>query len=199
MKRNEIAIFEDFKLKPEKNLASGSNNTSVDKKELKKIILYRDNHQTNFFWRKENDGSFSPVDKFGSFDFIKANQPNPKNLTKFDTKLLASFNQYGWPIEWWAEDKYGQLIKVYSKKQKNLIEKEKDSLDFKVNAWIRDEAIKMVGLEIRKLKKKAYEYSKEELENLILDKERDLIKKTGWKVLKTVALSSLGLGFLPFI
>ena len=49
------------------------------------------------------------------------------------------------------------------------------------------------------MKKKAYEYSEDELEKMIIEQENIIIKKKGWKVVRMVALSSLGLGFLPFI
>ena len=153
MKRNEIAIFEEFRLTPEKTLVN-SGKININKKNLKKIILFKDNRQNEFFWKKEKNGSFCPVDRFGCPNFIKANQPNPKELTKFDTKFLAYFNKYDWPVEWWIEDSERELIKIYSQKEKKLIKEEKNSLSFKINAWVRDEAIKLVGLEIRKLKKR---------------------------------------------
>ena len=49
------------------------------------------------------------------------------------------------------------------------------------------------------MKKKAYEYSEDELEKMIIEQENIIIKKKGWKAVRMVALSSLGLGFLPFI
>ena len=82
--------------------------------------------------------------------------------------------------------------------QLNLKEGEK-GIEFKINSWLRDKAIDAVGLEIRTMKKKAYEYSKDELLGMIEGQEEKLVKKGGWKALKVAALSSLGLSWLPFI
>ena len=49
------------------------------------------------------------------------------------------------------------------------------------------------------MKKKAYEYSKDELMRMIKEEENKQIKKGGWKALRMAALSSLGLSWLPFI
>ena len=49
------------------------------------------------------------------------------------------------------------------------------------------------------MKKKAYEYSKKELEKMIDEAEKKIIKKKGWKALRIAALSTLGLSWLPFI
>ena len=82
--------------------------------------------------------------------------------------------------------------------QLNLKEEEK-GVEFKIKSWLRNEAIDVVGLEIRSMKKKAYEYSEDELEKMIIEQENIIIKKKGWKAVRMVALSSLGLGWLPFI
>ena len=49
------------------------------------------------------------------------------------------------------------------------------------------------------MKKKAYEYSKKELMNMVEKEEDKLIKKGSWKALRIAAYSSLGLSWLPFI
>ena len=63
----------------------------------------------------------------------------------------------------------------------------------------RNEAINAVGLEIRTMKKKAYEYSKKELMNMIEAEENKIIKKGGMKAVRIAALSAIGLPFLGFL
>jgi len=72
-------------------------------------------------------------------------------------------------------------------------------VEMKIKSWLRDKAIDAVGLEIRSMKKKAYEYSKDELMDMIKKEESKLIKKGGWKAVRMAALSTLGLSWLPFI
>ena len=49
------------------------------------------------------------------------------------------------------------------------------------------------------MKKKAYEYSKEELLEMIKVEENKLIKSGGLKALKVAFFSSIGLSWVPFI
>ena len=49
------------------------------------------------------------------------------------------------------------------------------------------------------MKKKAYEYSKDELMSMIEKEENKLIKKGGWKAVRLAAYSALGLPFLGFL
>ena len=79
------------------------------------------------------------------------------------------------------------------------LKKEEKGVEFKIKSWLRDKAIDSVGLEIRSMKKKAYEYSKKELINMVKKEENKLIRKGGWKAIKVAAFSSLGLSWLPFI
>ncbi len=65
---------------------------------------------------------------------------------------------------WWKENEQGQLIQV------NLSD-EGESVKFKMKAWLRKEAINAVKLEINNMKKRAYEYEKEELLQMILERE----------------------------
>ena len=78
--------------------------------------------------------------------------------------------------------------------------KEKDGgVEFNIKSWLRNEAINAVGLEIRTMKKKAYEYSKKELMNMIEAEENKIIKKGGMKAVRIAALSAIGLPFLGFL
>ena len=96
-------------------------------------------------------------------------------------------------LTWWKEDKNGDLIQV------NLIEEDDAGVDFKVKSWVRNKAIDAVGLEIRSMKKKAYEYSKDELMAMIKVEEKKIIKKGGWRAVRMAALSAIGLPFLGFL
>ena len=62
---------------------------------------------------------------------------------------------------------------------------------------IRDAAISDVTQKIRKKNKKAYEYKKDELENLILKEEKRIKKKSRLWLIKRLAIV-WGIGFLPF-
>ena len=48
------------------------------------------------------------------------------------------------------------------------------------------------------MKKKAYEYSKNELEKMIKEEEKKIIKKKGWMGIRILA-ATMGIGFVPFI
>ena len=48
------------------------------------------------------------------------------------------------------------------------------------------------------MKKKAYEYSKDELMSMIEIEEKKIITKKGWQGVR-LAAAAMGLGFLPFI
>ena len=90
-------------------------------------------------------------------------------------------------------------VDIWQNKNQVNTKDEEIGVEFKIKSWLRNEAIDVVGLEIRSMKKKAYEYSEDELEKMIIEQENIIIKKKGWKAVRMVALSSLGLGFLPFI
>ena len=137
------------------------------------------------------------VNEFGEMIFSSDERyekiiPQEKSLKKNKSKILVTLNKYKIPVTYWVKDKKGELFQL------NLKEEEK-GVEFKIKSWLRDKAIDAVGLEIRSMKKKAYEYSKKELMNMIEQEENKLVKKGGWKALKIAALSSLGLSWLPFI
>ena len=54
-------------------------------------------------------------------------------------------------------------------------------------------------IKIRNMKKKAYEYSHEELKNMIEAEENKLIKKGGWKAIRVAAMTALGISWVPFL
>lgn len=64
---------------------------------------------------------------------------------------------------------------------------------------IRDAAISDVSQRIRKKNKKAYEFKKEELEEMILKQESRIKKKGRLALIKKLILIHLGIEILPFV
>ena len=91
---------------------------------------------------------------------------------------------------WWKENEKGQLTQV------NL---EEEGIKFKIQSKLRDKAIEAVSFEIRTMKKKAYEYSTDELLKMIKAEEKKLIKKGVMKSIRISVMSALGLSWLPFV
>ena len=85
----------------------------------------------------------------------------------------------------------GELIQI------NIKDKDPDTM-LRLKSLLRNQAIDIVGLEIRSMKKKAYEYSKNELERMIKEEEKKIIKKKGWMGIRILA-ATMGIGFVPFI
>ena len=81
----------------------------------------------------------------------------------------------------------------------NKINKDSLNVEYEIKAWLRNKAIDYVSLEIRNMKKKAYEYSHEELKNMIEAEENKLIKKGGWKAIRVAAMTALGISWVPFL
>ena len=79
----------------------------------------------------------------------------------------------------------------YKKTYSNLIVVFKSS--------IRDAAISDVSQRIREKNKKAFEYTYEELEELVLKQESRIKKKGRLGLLKKLIYVHLGVGFLPFV
>ena len=203
--RNELSIFEDFRLKPAKDIFWSSEDPAEAKPredDLKKIdyiyYYFNEKFKKNTYWIITKSGRISQVNEYGepvfsSNDEYQKNIPKKSTLKKFKTDVRIFRDKHIRDlISWWVKDKNGELIQVNTKD-------EEVGVEFKIKSWLRNEAIDVVGLEIRSMKKKAYEYSEDELEKMIIEQENIIIKKKGWKAVRMVALSSLGLGFLPFI
>ena len=204
-KRNELSIFEDFRLKPAKDIFWSSEDPPEAKPgegDLKKIdyiyYYFNEKFKKNTYWIITKSGRISQVNEYGEpvfsgNDEYQKNIPKKSTLKKFKTDVrIFRDKKIRDLISWWVKDKNGELIQVNTKD-------EEIGVEFKIKSWLRNEAIDVVGLEIRSMKKKAYEYSEDELEKMIIEQENIIIKKKGWKAVRMVALSSLGLGFLPFI
>jgi len=198
--RNELSIFEDFRIKQKINVIK---HKVPEEKDLKKLnVLYRTFEGIVYYW-KNIKGTLLQSNKYG--DLIEVGdegydidgddvKPKKSSLKKYDGNVRVVTNEYNIPISYWEKSENGNLVEVNNAKKADAL-----SIEQEVKAWVRNKAIDAVGLEIRSMKKKVYEYSKEELMNMIQDEENKLIKKGGWKALKVAALSSLGLSWLPFI
>ena len=197
-KRNELSIFEELRLKPSTNARSPEHYPREYSLHKLNVLCKVDKKNNPIsWWKKRPNGEFMQVNEFGEMIFSSDKRyektiPKSENLKKNKSKILVTVNKYNMPITYWVKDNEGDLIQV------NL--KEEDvGVEMKIKSWLRNKAIDAVGLEIRSMKKKAYEYSKDELMKMIEEEENKLIKKGGWKAVRVAALSTLGLGWLPFI
>ena len=196
--RNELSIFEDFRIKPPTNARTKDHyprEYSLHK--LNVLCKVDKKNKPVSWWKKRPNGKLMQVNEFGEMIFSSDEKyekiiPKETSLKKNESKILVTLNKYKIPVTYWVKDKNDELFQL------NLKEGEK-GIEHKINSWLRDKAIDAVGLEIRTMKKKAYEYSKDELLSMIEGEEEKLVKKGGWKALKVAALSSLGLSWLPFI
>ena len=197
-KRNEISIFEELRLKPSTNTITKEHypkDYSLQK--LNVLCKVDKNNQPVSWWKKRSNGTMMQVNEFGEVIFsgdkrYEKKIPNENILKKNKSKILVTLNKYKIPKTYWVKDKKGELFQI------NLKEQEK-GFEFQIKSWLRDKAIDKVGLEIRSMKKKAYEYSKKELMKMVEKEENKLLKKGSLKALKVAAFSSLGLSWLPFI
>ena len=195
-KRNELSIFEELRLKPDG--VSPKIPNKEDLETMDDMYFYNDKLlKRNTYWRKV-DSELIQVDKYGvsldedDKDYQKE-IPKTSKLKEYktDVKVFVEEEKEDMIIcTWWKENEQGQLTQV------NLSE---ESIKFKVQSMLRDKAIESVSFEIRTMKKKAHEYSDEELIKMIKQEEKKLIKKGVMKTIKVSVMSMLGLSWLPFI
>jgi len=196
-KRNELSIFNDFRIKPP---TTSINVEDYPKKEdlhsLKLLSKVDKNNNTTSWWKKNIDGKLVQVNQLGEVvfsgdkDYLKE-IPIESSLKKNQSKILVTINKYEAPISWWVKNLDGDLIQI------NIKDKDPDTM-LRLKSLLRNQAIDIVGLEIRSMKKKAYEYSKNELEKMIKEEEKKIIKKKGWMGIRILA-ATMGIGFVPFI
>ena len=198
-KRNELTVFEEFRLKPD-----DFRDTPPKKNKLLEIddiyFYYNRKLKKNTYWISTESG-WKQVNEYQQIlddddEDYQFNVPKESSLKKYKTDVKVHIEEKGEDMDyvtWWVEDKNGELIQV------NTTKEDEAGVEFKVKSWLRNKAIDAVGLEIRNMKKKAYEYSKDELMGMIEKEENKMIKKGGWKALRVAALSTLGLGWLPFL
>ena len=198
-KRNELAVFEELRLKPD-----DFRDKPPKKNKLVKIddvyFYYNTKLKKNTYWISTESG-WSQVNEYKEGvdtddEDYQLNVPKKSSLKKYKTDVKIHVEEEGEDGDyctWWKEDENGELIQV------NITKEEEAGIEFKIKSWLRNKAIDAVGLEIRSMKKKAYEYSEDELMRMIEKEENKMIKKGGWKALRVAALSTLGLGWLPFL
>ena len=196
-KRNELSIFNDFRIKPP---TTSINVEDYPKKEdlhsLKLLSKVDKNNNTTSWWKKNIDGKLVQVNQLGEVVFsgdkdFEKEIPVESSLKKNRSKILVTINKYKAPISWWVKNLDGDLIQI------NIKDKDPDTM-LRLKSLLRNQAIDIVGLEIRSMKKKAYEYSKNELERMIKEEEKKIIKKKGWMGIRILA-ATMGIGFVPFI
>ena len=225
--RNELSIFEELRLKPKIKEISAGKTKEFKIEKLNLLCRVDKNNSPISWWHKKKHGRLDQVTKFGQTIYASDDsaEPNPKEnlLKKYNNNVMAAFSRHGWPFLLWKKTSNGKLVQIdFSGKeiiQKNEILKlRKDkkgnlfttasfeeiteddhSIELTVKSWLRDKAIGAVSLEISSMKKKAYEYSKDELMRMIEAEENKAIKKGGWKAVRIAALSALGLPFLGFL
>ena len=197
-KKNELVIFEQFRLKAPTNARSREHYPKEYSLHKLNVLCKVDKKNSPIsWWKKRPNGEFMQVNEFGEMIFSSDKRfektiPKSENLKKNKSKILVTVNKYNMPVTYWVRDNEGDLIQVNLKK-------EDEGVEMKIKSWIRNQAIDAVGLEIRSMKKKAYEYSKKELEKMIESEEKKIIKKKGWKAVRVAAFSALGLPFLGFL
>jgi len=198
-KRNELSIFEEFRLKPD-------DFRDKPPKKNKLLIIndiyfyYNTKLKKNTYWIL-TEPKYSQVTEYREQldtddEDYQLNIPKKSSLKEYKTDVKIHVEEEGEDGDyctWWKENENGELIQV------NIIKEEDAGVEFKIKSWLRNKAIDAVGLEIRNMKKKAYEYPKKKLEKMIEEEENKMIKKGGWKALRVAALSTLGLGWLPFL
>ena len=197
-KRNELTVFEEFRLKPD-------DVKDEPPKENKLLIIddvyfyYNTKLKKNTYWILTTP-EYSQVDEYRAtiepdHEDYQLNKPKKSSLKKYKTDVMMHIEveeEDCTYYTWWKEDENGELIQV------NKTEEEDAGVEFKVKSWLRNKAIDAVGLEIRNMKKKAYEYSKDELMKMIKEEEKKIIKKKGWLGVRAAAVL-MGFGYIPFI
>ena len=198
-KRNELSIFEELRLKPDDFQSEVPKIEDLEEiddvyyyynKKLKKNTYWI---LTDSGWKQVNEYKVGLDDDDEDYQF---NAPKESILKKYKTDVKVYIEEKGKDMDyvtWWVEDENGELIQV------NTAKEGEGGIEFKIKSWLRNKAIDAVGLEIRSMKKKAYEYSKDELVKMIEIEESKMIEKGGWKALRMAAYSALGLPFLGFL
>ena len=198
-KRNELSIFEELRLKPDDVRDKPPKKNKL--LEIDDIYFYYNGKlkkntywiSTDSGWKQVNEYQVGLDDDDEDYQF---NVPKEFSLKKYITDVKVHIEEKGKDMDyvtWWVEDKNGELIQV------NTTKEGEGGIEFKIKSWLRNKAIDAVGLEIRSMKKKAYEYSKDELVKMIEIEENKMIEKGGWKALRMAAYSALGLPFLGFL
>ena len=195
-KRNELFIFEELRLKPDGVAPKIPNKEDLEP--IEDLYFYYDKLlKKNTYWMVV-DSELIQVNQYGAKideddEDYQDEIPNTSKLREYKTDVKIFVEEERDDIlicTWWKENEQGQLTQV------NL---EEEGIKFKIQSKLRDKAIEAVSFEIRTMKKKAYEYSKDELLEMIKAEEKKLIKKGVMKTIRISVMSALGLSWLPFV
>ena len=150
--RNELSIFEDFRLKPAKDIFWSSEDPPEAKPredDLKKIdyiyYYFNEKFKKNTYWIITKSGRISQVNEYGEpvfsgNDEYQKNIPKKSTLKKFKTDVRIFRDKHIRDlISWWVKDKNGELIQVNTKD-------EEVGVEFKIKSWLRNYAIYLFGL-----------------------------------------------------
>jgi len=173
-KRNELSIFEELRLKPEDFRETPKIEDLVEIDHV--YYYYNTKFKKNTYWIL-TEPKFTQVNEYSEGidtddEDYQLNIPKINKLKKFETNVKCHIEEETEDTifyTWW-QNKNGKLIQV------NRTD-EIESVTFKLKSWLRNNAIDAVGLEIRSMKKKAHEYSKEKLLEMIELEESKLKKK----------------------
>jgi hypothetical protein len=196
-KRNELSIFNDFRLK-QPTTAIKIENYPNDKSLHSLNLLSKLDKENNVtsWWKKKIDGNLMQVNRLGE-PILSGDKnfekeiPLETSLKQNKSEMFVTINKYNFPTSWWTKNKNGELIQI------NIKSKDPETM-LPLKSWLRNQAIDIVSLEIRTMKKKAYEYSSKQLEKMIIDEEDKIIKKKGWLGIRILA-ATMGLGYIPFL
>ena len=197
-KRNELSIFEELRLKPDDFQSEVPK--IEDLEEIDDVYYYyNQKFKKNTYWVL-TEPKYTQVNEFRQSietddENYQLNVPQKNSLKQFKTDVkvhIEEETEETFVCTWWKENENGKLIQV------NRTD-ETESIKFKLKSWLRNKAIDVVSLEIRTMKKKAYEYSSDELEKMIKEEEDKIKEKGAFKALRIAAFSTLGLGWLPFL
>lgn len=197
-KRNELSIFEELRLKPDDFQSEVPK--IEDLEEIDDVYYYYNKKlKKNTYWVL-TEPKYTQVNEFRQSietddENYQLNVPKKNSLKQFKTDVkvhIEEETEETFVCTWWKENENGKLIQVNRTN-------ETESIKFKLKSWLRNKAIDVVSLEIRTMKKKAYEYSSDELEKMIKEEEDKIKEKGAFKALRIAAFSTLGLGWLPFL
>mgnify|MGYP006088077239 FL=1 len=197
-KRNELSIFEELRLKPDDFQSEVPK--IEDLEEIDDVYYYYNKKfKKNTYWVL-TEPKYTQVNEFRQNidtddENYQLNVPKETSLNQFKTGVKVHIEEETEDTivcTWWKENENGKLIQVNRSD-------ETESVKFKLKSWLRNKAIDVVSLEIRTMKKKAYEYSSDELEKMIKEEENKIKEKGVFKALRIAAFSTLGLGWLPFL
>ena len=121
--RNELAIFEELRLKLPTNARAREHYPKEYSLHKLNILcrVNKDNVPVSW-WKKRKDGKLEQVNELGrpmySGDKNKEKTiPKESSLKKNKSKILVTVNKYKIPVTWWTKDKNGELVQLNIKEE----------------------------------------------------------------------------------